>query len=98
MLAIQSQTLYFDSSQTLQCHFSFNNIINDYGVVLQGFDMRYDNDTDHKVRSLGVEINNVSLSTDRTILTAEVKLTLKDNSKNVGSGLVDVVAVVDLKS
>lgn len=98
MLAIQSQSLYFDVPGTSSYIFEFNNTVEDYGAALQGFDLNFGEEKDREIESLGAEITNVSLSGDKTAVTVEVKLTLNDKKHNVGKGQVDVVVFADLKA
>ena len=98
MLAIQSQSLYFETPGSAQHTFAFNNTVESYGAALQGFDLNYGTGKDHEIESLGAEITNVSLSGDKTAVTVEVKLTINDHSDHVGQGQIDVVAFADVKS
>lgn len=98
MLAIQSGTRYFETPGSGELTFEFNNIVENYGAALQGFDLNYGTGKDREIESLGAEITNVKLSGDKTAVIVEVKLTINDHSDHVGKGQIDVVAFADVKS
>jgi hypothetical protein len=64
-------------------------------VILQGYDMGYQDDYDHNVRICKLRITNVGV--DETKIDYTINFQLQDDGDHLGEATVNIVAIADME-